>query len=66
VLLRRHRKAPIGNTDQHGRVEEHKWDILQRQKTVLDEKISLNVSRRAAIPACMAGVRTSRPNFSAL
>jgi len=36
------------------------------QKTGGDEKISPNVSRRATIAACMAGVRTSRPNFSAL
>ncbi len=34
-------------------------------ETVVDEKISLNVSRHPMIPACMAGVRTSRPNFSA-
>ncbi len=35
------------------------------RKTILDEKISLNVSRRFVRPACMAGVLTSRPNFSA-
>ena len=34
-------------------------------KTIVDEKISLNVSRRFVRPACMAGVRTSRPNFNA-
>jgi hypothetical protein len=32
----------------------------------LEEKISLNISRLEVKPACMAGVRTSRPNFSAL
>ncbi|HYK87561.1 MAG TPA: hypothetical protein VE398_02245, partial [Acidobacteriota bacterium] len=36
------------------------------KKSIVDEKISLNVSRRVASPACMAGVRTSRPNFRAL
>ena len=34
-------------------------------KRIVDEKISLNVSRRFVRPACMAGVLTSRPNFSA-
>ncbi len=34
-------------------------------KTILDEKISLNVSRRLVRPAWMAGVLTSRPNFGA-
>ena len=34
-------------------------------KTILDEKISLNVNRRLVTPAWMAGVLTSRPNFSA-
>ncbi len=34
-------------------------------KTIVDEKISLNVSRRVVRPACMAGVLTSLPNFSA-
>ena len=35
-------------------------------KSIVDEKISLNVSRLATNPACMAGVLSSRPNFSAL
>ena len=35
-------------------------------KTIVDEKISLNVSRRLLRPAWMAGVLTSRPNFSPL
>ena len=34
-------------------------------KTIVGEKISRNVSRRVVRPACMAGVLTSRPNFSA-
>ena len=34
-------------------------------KRIVDEKISLNVSRRFVRPACMAGVLTSLPNFSA-
>jgi hypothetical protein len=34
-------------------------------KSIVDEKISLNVSRRLVRPAWMAGVLTSRPNFSA-
>ena len=33
--------------------------------TVVAEKMSLNVSRFVASPACMAGVRISRPNLSA-
>jgi hypothetical protein len=33
---------------------------------IVEEKISLSVSLLAVNPACMAGVRTSRPNFSAL
>ena len=36
------------------------------KKLIVEEKISLNVSRLVVNPACMAGVRTSRPNFSAL
>ena len=36
------------------------------KKLIVEEKISLNVSRRVVKPACIAGVRTSRPNFSAL
>jgi hypothetical protein len=34
-------------------------------RTILEEKICLNVSRLLVNPACTAGVRTSRPNFSA-
>jgi len=34
-------------------------------KTIVDEKISLNVSRRVVRPAWTAGVLTSRPNLSA-
>ena len=34
------------------------------QKTIADEKISLNVSRRLARPACIAGVLISDPNLS--
>jgi hypothetical protein len=33
---------------------------------IVEGKISLNVSRLVVNPACIAGVRTSRPNFSAL
>ena len=36
------------------------------KKIIIDEKISLKVSRRVVNPACMAGVLTSVPNFSAL
>jgi hypothetical protein len=35
-------------------------------KSIVEEKISLNVSDRLANPACIAGVRISRPNFSAM
>jgi len=31
----------------------------------IDAKISLNVRRRVVSPVCIAGVRISRPNFSA-
>jgi hypothetical protein len=34
-------------------------------KNSLDKKISLKVSDVWVNPACMAGVRTSRPNFKA-
>jgi hypothetical protein len=34
-------------------------------KNSLDKKISLKVSDLLVNPACMAGVRTSRPNFKA-
>ena len=34
-------------------------------KTIVDEKISRNVSRGVVRPAWVAGVLTSRPNFSA-
>ncbi len=36
------------------------------KRCIVEEKISLNASRRVVNPACMAGVLTSRPNFSAL
>ena len=36
------------------------------KKLIVEEKISLNVSRLVVNAACTAGVRTSRPNFSAL
>jgi hypothetical protein len=35
-------------------------------KLIVEEKISLNVSRLVVNPACIAGVRPSRLNFSAL
>jgi hypothetical protein len=35
------------------------------QEYLVEEKISLNVNRLVVNPACMAGVLTSRPNFSA-
>jgi hypothetical protein len=35
------------------------------QECIVEEKISLNVSRFLVNPACMAEVLTSRPNFSA-
>jgi hypothetical protein len=40
--------------------------LSDAQKTIADEKISLNVSRRLAIPACIAGVIISDSNFSPL
>ena len=40
--------------------------LCSAKKLIVEEKISLNVSRLVVNPACMAGVRTSRPNFSAL
>ena len=33
-------------------------------KCIMAEKISVNDSRLVVNPACIAGVRTSRPNFS--
>ena len=36
------------------------------KKLIVEEKIPVNVSRVVVNPACMAGVRTSRPNVSAL
>lgn len=36
------------------------------KKSIVEAKIALNVSRLVANPACMAGVRTPRPNFNAL
>ncbi len=36
------------------------------KKCIVEEKISLNVSRLEVNPACIAGVLTSRPNLSAL
>ena len=36
------------------------------KKLIVEEKISLNVRRLVVKPACIAGVRTARPNFSAL
>ena len=35
------------------------------EKTIFDEKISLNVNLPLVNPACWAGVLTSRPNFNA-
>ena len=40
--------------------------LRSANKSIVDEKISLNVSRLVTNPACMAGVLSSRPNFSAL
>jgi hypothetical protein len=42
-----------------------KRTFFDARKTILNEKISLNVSRLGFNPACRAGVLTSRPNFSA-
>jgi hypothetical protein len=36
------------------------------EKTIGDEKISLNFSRRVVSPAWIAGVLISRPNFNAM
>jgi hypothetical protein len=36
------------------------------KKCIVEEKISLNVSRPEVNPACIAGVLTARPNLSAL
>jgi hypothetical protein len=66
VLLCRHRQARIVHIDQQGGVEEHERDVSPRQKLIIEEKISLNVSRLVVNPACIAGVRTLRPNFSAM
>ena len=41
-----------------------KTRFFNAQKTIADEKISLNVSRRLASPACIAGVLISDPNLS--
>ena len=47
-------------------VERASTDLtFSHTRTIVDEKISRNVSRRVVRPACMAGVLTSRPNFSA-
>ena len=48
-------------------VEETKINttLSDTKKTILEEKISLNVNRLLVNPACTAGVPTSRPNFSA-
>ena len=40
--------------------------FTEAQNTIADKKISLNVSRRLARPACIAGVLISDPNFSPL
>src|SRR5881396_1460639 len=37
--------------------------LRSANKSIVDEKISLNVSRLVTSPACMAGVLSSRPNF---
>ena len=43
-----------------------KVTLRSAEKCMVEEKISRNVSRLVVNPACMAGVRTSSPNFSAL
>lgn len=43
-----------------------KVTLRSAKKCMVEEKISRNVSRLVVNPACMAGVRTSSPNFSAL
>ena len=50
-----------------GRAETNstKMTFFGKRKNILDEKISLKVSDLLVNPACMAGVRTSRPNFRA-
>ena len=40
--------------------------VFDEKQLAGDEKMSLNVSRRLVRPACIAGVRVSRPNFRAL
>ena len=42
-----------------------KRTFFDARKTILEEKISLNVSRRRVRPACIAGVLTAPSNFSA-
>jgi len=42
-----------------------KMTLFGHCKKVLDEKISLKLSDLLVNPACMAGVLTSRPNFTA-
>ena len=47
-------------------VEQASTDLTfcHASKTIVDEKTSRNVSRHFVRPAWMAGVLTSRPNFS--
>jgi hypothetical protein len=42
-----------------------KMTFFGNHKIFVNEKISLQVSDRLLNPACLAGVRTSRPNFKA-
>jgi hypothetical protein len=64
VLLRRQLHSSIVHNDQDrvpGDLTFH-----HASKTIVDEKISLNVIRRSVSPAWTAGVLTSDPNCSAL
>ena len=64
LLLCCERHPRLIDNDQDGRFSNMTFSDTQR--TIAGGKISLNVSRRLVSPACIAGVLTSPPNFSAL
>ena len=66
VLLRRQLHSPIVRNDQDRVAANTDLTFHHASKTIVDEKISLNVSRRSVSPAWTAGVLTSDPNCSAL
>ena len=65
LLLSRQRHCQAATPTDQTESKSANRTFLDARKTILEEKISLSVSRRRVRPACIAGVLTSRPNLKA-